>query len=211
MVIQADFSDNANIEFYKGIQRQIVQKDVGFIVLNAGIGTRVPLGECDPKLSQNLLDTNVYHVATLMKLLLPVLENRQNRLFEENRRDAKSGIIVTSSIGPKASTAAGTQYSASKAFCNFLCEAVKYELEKSKSRVELTILSPGPVYTNLTKKDPKVGKCNCIWATPKQCVFKALKDMGREIETMGVVSHDIIGYLSSVVLLHWSTLGFRSQ
>ena len=76
MVIQADFSDNANIEFYKGIIRQIVQKDVGFIVLNAGIGTRVPLGECDPKLSQNLLDTNVYHVATLMKLLLPVLENR---------------------------------------------------------------------------------------------------------------------------------------
>ena len=168
----------------------------------------MPLGECDPKLSQNLLDTNVYHVAALMKLLLPMLDNRNNRLSLGKRRDVKSGIIVTSSIAPKASTAAGTQYSSSKVFCNFLCEAVKYELEKSKSRVELTILSPGPVYTNMTSKIDKT--CNCVWATPKDCVHKALKDMGREIETMGTVAHDIIGYLSSVLLLHWSTLGFRS-
>ena len=75
MVILADFSKKAKLEFYRDVQKQIAEKDIGFLILNAGIGTRVPLGECDPKLSQNLLDTNVYHVAALMKLLLPMLDN----------------------------------------------------------------------------------------------------------------------------------------
>ena len=186
-----------------------MQIDIGLLVLNAGMGTRDPLGVCDPKLSQNLLDANVYHVAILLKLMLPQLKTRDKMLLDGCRRTARSGVIITSSIAPKASTAKGTQYSASKIFCNFLGEAVNYELKKEDSRVDFTVLMPGPVYTNMTAKMPKTG--SCIWATPKKCVYKTLVDLGREEGTYGAVSHEIIGYLCGVILQHWLSLGFRSQ
>ena len=175
------------------------------------MNTKDPLGECEPKVSENLLDANVYHVAVLMKLLLPALDNRYQKLMEEGRGATRSGIIVTSSIAPKASTAAGTQYSASKIFCNFLCEAVQYELEKANSRVDMTVLCPGPVHTNMTAKAKVSAGTSCVWVTAQKCVYKTLIDLGRETFTYGAMSHDIIGYLCSVILQHWSTLGFRSQ
>ena len=119
------------------------------------MNTRDPLGVCDPKTSQNLLDANVYHVTILLKMLLPELKSRYKMLLQEERRSVRSGVIITSSIAPKASTAKGTQYSASKIFCNFLGEAVNYELKNEDSRVDLTVLMPGPVYTNMTAKVPK--------------------------------------------------------
>ena len=76
MVIQADFSNNSNLEYYKHIKGKLMQIDIGLLVLNAGMGTRDPLGVCDPKLSQNLLDANVYHVAILLKLMLPQLKTK---------------------------------------------------------------------------------------------------------------------------------------
>ena len=119
-------------------------------------------------------------------------------LLQEERRSVRSGVIITSSIAPKASTAKGTQYSASKIFCNFLGEAVNYELKNEDSRVDLTVLMPGPVYTNMTAKVPKTAKC--IWVTSKKCVQKTLVDLGHEESTYGAVSHEIIGYLCSVIL-----------
>ena len=51
MVIQADFSNNSNLDYYKQIKGKLMQIDIGLLVLNAGIGSRDPLGVCDPKLS----------------------------------------------------------------------------------------------------------------------------------------------------------------
>ena len=127
--------------------------------------------------------------------------------MEDGRKNTRSGIIITSSIAQKASIGAGTQYEASKIFCSFLGEAVAYELEKANSRVDLTVLSPGYVVTNLTRKMKK----NCLFVTPKKCVYKTLIDLGRETETNGAMTHEITGYLASVVMQHWLTLGFRSQ
>ena len=115
-----------------------------------------------------MLDANVYHVTILLKLLLPELKSRDKMLLENSRRSARSGVIITSSIAPKASTAKGTQYSASKIFCNFLGEAVNYELKKEDSRVDMAVLMPGYVYTNMTEKLPKT--VSCIWVTPQKCV-----------------------------------------
>ena len=124
-----------------------------------------------------MLDANVYHVAVLLKMLLPGLKSRDKMLFDENRRLTRSGVIIMSSIATKASALAGWQYSASKIFCDFLGEAVSYELEKENSRVDLTISRPGLVHTNMTSFLPKRAKC--IWVTPRKCVYKTLIDLGR--------------------------------
>ena len=40
MVIQADFCGNANLEFYREIERKVSSIDIGLLVLNAGIATK---------------------------------------------------------------------------------------------------------------------------------------------------------------------------
>ena len=149
----------------------------------------------------------MYHVAVLMRLLFPHLQNRDKKLMEEGRGSIKSGIIVTSSIAPQFSVGASTQYSSSKVFCDFLGEAISYELDKSSSRVEITTLCPGPVDTTMAASF----KGSCLMVTPQKCVYKALKDLGREVQSNGAMSHEILAYLGRVIMLHWCTLGFRSQ
>ena len=208
MVVQADFSGNANLQFYQQLEAQITHLDVGLLILNAGIATKEAdtLGVCDPKLSQNVLDTNVYQVALLMKLLLPTLDSRDKKMMEEGRGSIKSGIIVTSSVAPQVAAGPSTQYASSKIFCNFLSEAVHYELDKSSSRVELTCLAPGPVDTKMAAKY----KGSPAMVSAEKCVYKALIDMGRSLHTNGAVTHELISYIGGV-LLHWCTLGTKTQ
>ena len=150
----------------------------------------------------------MYHVAILLKMLLPELKSRDKLLLQEGRRSVRSGVIITSSMAPKVLIGKGTQYSSSKVFCNFLGEAVNYELKNEASRVDLSVLMPGPVYTTMTVKMPKTG---CWWVTPKKCVDKTLIDLGREEATYGAMSHEILGYLCSVIIQHWLSRGSRSQ
>ena len=53
------------------------------------------------------------------------------------------------------------QYAATKKFCNFLGEAVNYELKSEESRVELTVLMPAMVDTKMMAEAPK--KLFCLW------------------------------------------------
>ena len=85
-----------------------------------------------------------------MKVLLPALHERDQHLMEQGRSHLKSGILVTSSIMAYYNAGPSTIYSASKIFCNFLALAVGKELEAINSRVEVTILNPGFVYSNMT-------------------------------------------------------------
>ncbi len=38
-IIQADFSNQSNMEYYEKIIKQVDDKDIGLVVLNAGVNT----------------------------------------------------------------------------------------------------------------------------------------------------------------------------
>ena len=199
------------MEFYYEIERKISQKDVGLVILNAG---RFIEGGIEEKQGSDItpvLDTNIYHVAALMKILLPTLHNRDKRLMEAGKDKVKSGLIVTSSISAMLGIGEGNIYSASKIFCNFLSFAVRRELESINSRVELTVLSPGPTITKMSEKYHNHSFWGLWMATSENCVYKALKDMGRERETNGAMSAEILISLLYTPLMHWCTLGEKSQ
>ena len=39
MIIQADFTDKNNLQFYKDLEQKVEDIDIGLLVLNAGCGT----------------------------------------------------------------------------------------------------------------------------------------------------------------------------
>ena len=119
----------------------------------------------------------------------------------------KSGILITSSIAAYINAGSGNIYSGSKIFCNYLALAVRKELEAINSRVEITILNPGMVYSNMTAKMKKT--CSCFWTSAEDCVYKTLKDIGKEKETNGVFKHEVLDFLGRAAW-HWASLGVKT-
>lgn len=155
MIVQADFAGNANMDFYKNIAEKVGGKDIGLLVLNAGMGTKGGIEDKKGSEIQPVLDVNIYHVAALMKFLLPMLDKRENHGVELNQGKLKSGIIVVSSIAAVFPSGVGTSgkgniYSGSKVFCDYLLKAVRYELDKENRNIDCLTLNPGPVHSNMT-------------------------------------------------------------
>ena len=79
---------------------------------------------------------------------------------------------------------------------NYLMEALCYELSKANSKVEVSNLIPGGVFTNMVKQAEiasRVGPCiralgGIVPVT--SCVNGALRDLGRSEETTGTMIHD---------------------
>jgi len=78
-VITADFCGKNKFEFYEGIVKQVEGLDISMVILNAGMLMFGEVDHVEPKDHQDLLDTNIYHVACLSKLLLPMLLKRGKR------------------------------------------------------------------------------------------------------------------------------------
>jgi short-subunit dehydrogenase len=92
--------------------------DVSLLVLNAGLLSKGQHGKVTPKEVQALMDVNMYHPTAMLKKFLPKL----------SKREKQSGIIFVSSLTGLICIPAGSSYSASKAYINYLALAVDYEL-----------------------------------------------------------------------------------
>ena len=90
-------------------------------MINAGLLSKGQLGRVAPKEVQALIDVNMYHPTAMLKKFLPKL----------SKRDKQSGIIFVSSLTGLICIPAGSSYSASKAYINYLAIAVDYELTAS--------------------------------------------------------------------------------
>jgi len=65
-----------------------------------------------------MLDTNIYHVVALTKLLLPQLR----------KRDKRTGLIINSSAASSKVSPNASVYSASKAFVTYFTKGLSKEL-----------------------------------------------------------------------------------
>ncbi len=115
-------------------------KDIDILVNNAGFGDCGKFTETDLEKELQMINTNIvaYHVLTKLYL-------------KEMKQKNKGKILNVASIagfmpGPLMAT-----YYATKSYVVRLSEAIREELRKEKSKIQISILCPGPVNTNFNK------------------------------------------------------------
>ena len=123
--------------YMQAVEIESLKENIDILINNAGFGTFGEFTKTDLQTELNMIDTNIKAVHILTKSFLKDMEKRN------------SGYIlnVASSAafqpGPLMST-----YYATKSYVYQLSEALWYEQKKKKSKVQISVLCPGPVDTN---------------------------------------------------------------
>ena len=115
-------------------------KDIDVLINNAGFGDCGNFTKTDLEKEIKMIKTNIVAYHILMKEYLKQMKEKNS-----------GKILNVASIagfmpGPLMAT-----YYATKAYVVRLSEAVREELKKEKSKVQISILCPGPVATNFNK------------------------------------------------------------
>lgn len=115
-------------------------QDIDILINNAGFGTCGDFTKTNLEKELKMIDTNIKAVQILTKLYLKDMVEKD-----------KGKILNVASIagfmpGPLMAT-----YYATKSYIVRLSEAIKEELKRKNSKVQISILCPGPVRTNFNK------------------------------------------------------------
>ncbi len=116
------------------------EKNIDLLINNAGFGDCGYFDETHLGKDLNMIDTNIkaYHI--LMKLYL------KDMVQKDSGKILNVASIAGFMPGPLMAT-----YYATKAYVVRICESIRQELKKKKSKVQISILCPGPVATNFDK------------------------------------------------------------
>ena len=130
--------DISNVDNCKSLYQQY--KDIDILINNAGFGDCGYFTKTKLEKEIDMINTNVVAYHTLTKLYL------------QDMREKDSGIIlnVASIAGFMPGPLMATYY-ATKNYVVRLSEAIREELKKQKSKVQISILCPGPVNTNFNR------------------------------------------------------------
>lgn len=131
-IISMDLSSEENCK--KLYERE---KDIDILINNAGFGTFGRFDETDLDKELDLIKTNVTAVHILTKLYL-----------KDMIKNDKGIILNVSSIAGFMPGPLMAAYYASKSYVIRLSEGIRAELKKKKSKVQISVLTPGPVNTN---------------------------------------------------------------
>ena len=132
MIISTDLSIEENC---KKVYEQA--KDIDILINNAGFGTFGPFVETDLDKEINLINTNITAVHILTKLYL------KDMCKKNSGKILNVASIAGTMPGPLMAT-----YYASKSYVVRLTESIREELKKIHSKVQVSVLMPGPVRTN---------------------------------------------------------------
>lgn len=115
-------------------------KDIDILVNNAGFGDCGDFSKTDLNKELNMIKTNIkaYHILTKLYLI------------DMKKKNGGKILNVASIAGFMPGPLMATYY-ATKAYVVRLSEAIREELKKEKSKVQISILCPGPVDTNFNK------------------------------------------------------------
>jgi len=141
--LKKDLKTNIEIEVLDVSKEEICykifdkHKDIDLLINNAGFGLFGEFSETDLQKEMSLIDTNIKAVHILTKLYLQEMKKKDN-----------GKILNVASIAGFMSGPLMAAYYASKNYIVALSSAINKELKKSKSKVRISILCPGPVNTN---------------------------------------------------------------
>ena len=134
-VITMDLSE---IENGKELHRRV--KNVDILINNAGFGDCGNFSKTSLDKEIKMINTNIIAYHTLMKLYL--IDMKEKGVGKILNVASIAGFMP----GPLMST-----YYATKAYIVRVSEGIREELKKEKSKVQISILCPGPVETNFNK------------------------------------------------------------
>ena len=134
-IISMDLSSEENC---KELHKQV--KDIDILINNAGFGDCGNFTKTNLQKEIKMIETNIiaYHILTKLYLIDMKAKNQGKIL--------NVASIAGFMPGPLMAT-----YYASKNYVVKLSEAIREELKKEKSKVQICILCPGPVETNFNK------------------------------------------------------------
>ena len=134
-IISMDLSSEENC---KDLHKQV--KDIDILINNAGFGDCGNFTKTNLQKEIKMIETNIiaYHILTKLYLIDMKTKNQGKIL--------NVASIAGFMPGPLMAT-----YYASKNYVVKLSEAIREELKKEKSKVQISILCPGPVETNFNK------------------------------------------------------------
>ena len=138
ITIETITMDLSVIEICKQLHQKV--QDVDILVNNAGFGDCGNFTKTSLEKEISMIDTNIMAYHILMKLYLI-----------DMKKKGSGKILNVASIagfmpGPLMST-----YYATKAYIVRISESIREELKKEASKVQISILCPGPVSTNFNK------------------------------------------------------------
>ena len=130
--------DISNVDNCQKLYEQY--KDIDILINNAGFGDCGYFNQTNLEKEISMINTNIVAYHTLTKLYL------------QDMKEKDKGIIlnVASIAGFMPGPLMATYY-ATKNYVVRLSEAIREELKKQHSRVQISILCPGPVNTNFNK------------------------------------------------------------
>lgn len=137
-VITADLSDYEKV---KGVYVALKNEEINFLINNAGIGTYGEFIGTDINRELMMLDVNVKAVHALTKLFLKDMADRN-----------EGTILNVTSIAGFFPGPLMTSYYAGKAYITSLSLGIYEELRRSKSKVKIAVLAPGPIKTEFDKE-----------------------------------------------------------
>lgn len=128
-----DICDLSNLENVKALWEKYKDYDIEILVNNAGYGECSLFKEGDLDREMNMIDLNVKTLHYLTRKFLDKFDN---------------GYILN--VASAAAFAPGPMmatYYSTKSYVYRLSRAISYELKRTKSKVKLSVLCPGPVAT----------------------------------------------------------------
>jgi short-subunit dehydrogenase len=133
-IVVADLSQEAKL---KELYVLLKNDDIDMLVNNAGFGLFGEFSETDLSTEMDMINVNIRAVHVLTKLFLK----------DMIKKDSGYILNVSSSAGFQAGPLMATYY-ATKSYVTKLTLAIYEELRRSKSKVKVSCLCPGPVKTN---------------------------------------------------------------
>lgn len=172
--IETVILDLSKEENCKKLHEQV--KNVDILVNNAGFGVSGKFVETDLDKEISMIKTNVIAVHILTKLYLQDMKKKDNGI-----------ILNTASIAGFMPGPLMASYYGTKAYVVRMSEAIREELKREKSKVQISILCPGPVKTNFNEVSG--GKFNVHSLESKKVAEYAVRKMrkGKFVIVPGVL------------------------
>lgn len=115
-------------------------KDIDILVNNAGFGDLGYFTDTSLEKEIKMINTNIVGCHVLTKLYLKDMKEKDNGI-----------ILNVASIGGFMPGPLMATYYSTKSYIVRLSESIREEIKKEKSKVQISILCPGPVNTNFNK------------------------------------------------------------
>ncbi|XP_023211821.1 hydroxysteroid dehydrogenase-like protein 1 [Centruroides sculpturatus] len=181
--IQIDFTENENI--YTKIKQQLEDRNVGILVISAGIIGNAPC---------HFLEETHENVIAMIQLHIRAVLNMVDLVVPSMLAKQIGAVVIVSSASSKYPDPAASVYSSCKAFSDRFGRAISWEFRKDDVHVQSLV--PYFVSTNMIKSFEKyLGPLRYFIVSSDEFSKSAVNTVGIDNYTTGHWKHELLGIL----------------